>query len=427
MTKRLSKTLSITQAIGLGITVVVGSGLLLLPGIAYHQAGDASIYVWLLCGLLVMPLLVIFSALGAKYPSAGGVAGFVQSAFSRHFAAAVEVMLIGTFGLGIPAIALTGSYYLASFFNLDEQAELFFFGASITLIWVAFAINYLGARISGNVQKYLAIALVLILILIPITALMLAEGYHGEGVSPINSVDWSKVFPLIGLVFFAFTGWEMLSFTIEEYKNPKRDYPISVALSFVIVLTLYLLLVFAIQSIVPSDNPALNTAPLSLLAGQVLGKTAFYLVSVVSFVVILANIIGAVWASSRLVFSSSREGLLPGFIEKLSKNKTPQNALLVTCTVFSMVLALNYLKWLSVSDLLRIAGQNFFIIYGVAVLAYINTVDNIGKRLFGVLSLIIVVFTMSNFGMELLYPAFLLIIGYLLSRYQQSLSSRQSS
>ena len=54
---KLKKTLSISQAVGLGITIVVGSGLLLLPGLAYQDAGASSIYVWVICALLVTPCL----------------------------------------------------------------------------------------------------------------------------------------------------------------------------------------------------------------------------------------------------------------------------------------------------------------------------------------------------------------------------------
>ena len=321
VSNKLKKTLSISQAVGLGITIVVGSGLLLLPGLAYQDAGASSIYVWVICALLVIPLLVIFSALGAKYPSAGGVAGFMQNAFSRHISSATEMMLLGTFGLGIPAIALTGSYYVNTLITVDIQFENIALVISLLMIFVAFLVNYLGAAISGNIQKYLAITLVLALLLIPILSLIFAGEYKGEGISGISSIEINNIFPLLGMVFFAYTGWEMLSFTIEEYKNPKRDYPISVALSFIVVIVLYFLLVISIQLIVPIDDVLLSTAPLSALSQNVFGSMAGDIVGLLSFIIILANLIGAIWAASRLVFSSAREGLLPASIAKLSVNK----------------------------------------------------------------------------------------------------------
>jgi amino acid efflux transporter len=418
MSNELKKTLNISQAVGLGITIVVGSGLLLLPGLAYQDVGASSIYVWVICALLVIPLLVIFSALGAKYPTAGGVAGFMQNAFSRHISSATEVMLLGTFGLGIPAIALTGSYYVNTLINVDVQFESITLTVSLLMLFVAFSVNYLGAAISGNIQKYLAITLVLALLLIPILSLMFANEFNGEGISRISNVEINNIFPLLGMVFFAYTGWEMLSFTIEEYKNPKRDYPISVALSFFIVIILYFLLVISIQLIVPIDNVLLSTAPLSALSQHVFGSMAGNIVGVLSFVIILANLIGAIWAASRLVFSSAREGLLPASIAKLSVNKVPRISLIVTCLFFSTVLILNYFNFLQVNDLLRLAGQNFFILYGMAVLAYIKISETKKQKIFGFISLVIVMAAMGTFGFELLYPATLLSFGYLMSRYK---------
>ena len=169
----------------------------MLPGLAYQDAGASSIYVWVICALLVTPLLVIFSALGAKYPSAGGVAGFMQNAFSRHISSATEMMLLGTFGLGIPAIALTGSYYVNTLITVDIQFETIALVISLLMIFVAFLVNYLGAAISGNIQKYLAITLVLALLLIPILSLIFAGEYKGEGISRISSIKINNIFSFI--------------------------------------------------------------------------------------------------------------------------------------------------------------------------------------------------------------------------------------
>lgn len=418
--RQLKKTLTVTQAVGVGITIVVGSGLLLLPGLAYTQAGGASVYVWLLCALLVVPLLVIFSALGARYPTAGGVAGFMQNAFSRNAAAATEVLLIGTFGLGIPAIALTGSYYLNTLLPTAKVSDAVTSASAIALLGVAYLVNVLGAKISGNVQRALAIFLVLALLLIPLLALTFSPTANGTGITAPSQVRVAAVLPLFGMVFFAFTGWEMLSFTVEEYKNPKRDYPIAVALSFIIVLFLYLFLVVAIQILLSPNNPQLSTAPLSALAMHAFGESAGRLVAVLSFVIIVANLIGAVWAASRLVFSSAREGLLPNRLAQLGKHKIPRAATMATCLFFIAIIIANHFGILSVSDLLRLAGQNFFILYAMAVLAYIKTATTRRTFLFGIVSLIIAAISMGTFAAELLYPAGLACVGYGLSQFRRA-------
>jgi amino acid efflux transporter len=81
---RLRGHLKLPGAIALAITIVVGSGALVLPGVAYRQAGTAALYGWLLAAVVTVPLLVILARLGAAHPGAGGVAGFVQAAFGRR-------------------------------------------------------------------------------------------------------------------------------------------------------------------------------------------------------------------------------------------------------------------------------------------------------------------------------------------------------
>jgi amino acid efflux transporter len=81
---RLVKTLTLAPAVGLAITMVVGSGLLVLPGLAYLEAGSTAIYAWIISALVSVPLLVVFARFGATFPGAGGIAGFVQQTFSRR-------------------------------------------------------------------------------------------------------------------------------------------------------------------------------------------------------------------------------------------------------------------------------------------------------------------------------------------------------
>src|SRR5215475_11663709 len=80
MTKPAGSTqnLTITRASALYIGALLGPGLLLLPGLAAAQAGPASILAWIaLLGLSGL-FAAVFSALGRRFPSAGGVMGYVS-------------------------------------------------------------------------------------------------------------------------------------------------------------------------------------------------------------------------------------------------------------------------------------------------------------------------------------------------------------
>ncbi|PWK07439.1 APC family permease [Tumebacillus permanentifrigoris] len=407
----LAKTLTVGQAIGLAITIVVGSGLLVLPGLAYQQVQGAALYAWIVDALIVIPLLVIFAFLGANFPSAGGIAGFLQAGFSRRAGAATEVLLLGTFSLGIPAIALTGGNYFATAVGGGEKTAI---AATLGLLLMAGLVNFLGAKVSGRVQQVLAFTLIGLLVIVAVVALLFGDTTAGTGVPPL--AEWTNGLPVMGMVFFAYTGWEMLSFTAEEYRNPKRDFPIAVAASFISVILLYLGIALAVQLTLAPSNEHVTTAPVAALLFSFLGEASGRFVGVLGVVIIAANLIGATWAASRLVFSSAREGLLPKVLSRLDAGtQSPRIALVSVILLFSGVVVLQATKVISLQSLLQVAGQNFFLLYGLSVAAYLKLVPRTSYKVFGVLTLLLVVAVMGTFSWWILYPISLLIIGYTVS------------
>ena len=420
--QHLAKTLSVGQAIGLGITIVVGSGLLVLPGLAYREVGDAAIWAWVGDALLVLPLLVVFGYLGSRYPSAGGIAGFVQAGFGRTGAAATEVLLIGTFCLGIPAIAITGGNYMAAAVGGGSAVAA---ASALALLVLGGAVNWLGASLSGRLQQVLAVVLV-VLVTGGAAAALLAAPVVNPQVAELS--DWELAVPALGIVFFAYTGWEMLSFTAEEYRNPHRDFPLAIAGSFVAVVGMYLLIALGVQRSLDAEDPETVTAPVAALLTATFGSAAGRVVGVLGGVIIAANVVGAVWAASRLFFSSAREGLLPPRLARVDPaSRAPRAAIATALTVMSVVWLAHTLGLVSLSLILRLPGQNFLVLYGLSVAAYVVLVRSTAQRLLGVLAGLLVLLTAATFGPGLLYSAALMLVGGLLSRLRVARRARSAT
>jgi amino acid efflux transporter len=403
----LSRSLTSSQAIALAITTIVGSGLLVLPGIAYQQVGNAALYAWIINALLVLPLLVIYAYLGSNFPSAGGVAGFVQAAFSRPIGAATETLLLGTFVMGGSAIALTGGHYFSAALRGNTTVVIL---ATFAIVAISGLVNYQGIKISGRVQQFLAISLVGILAIAAFLALMFGDIRAGEGIAPL--LDFSKAFPIIDTIFFAFTGFEMLSFTTEEYKNPKRDFPIAVLVSYIIVVLLYIVISLAVQLTLPRDNPELGSAPIAAILAALFGRASGQFVALVGTVIILSNLIAGSWAASRLVFSSSREGLLPSFIGVVeSRSQVPRVAVILTMLSFTVVCGLNYVGVIPLSILFSFAGQGFFAVNALSALAYLKLTRKRWQRTLGIFTLILVFAVMGTFGEGLVFVFLLMGVG----------------
>jgi amino acid efflux transporter len=410
--QRLEKSLSLGPAIGLAITMVVGSGLLVLPGLAYSQVGAAAIYAWLISAIAVGPILVIFSSLGAKFPNAGGIAGFMQASFGRTAGMATEILILGAIPGGA-AIAITGGQYFAVIADGSQLSMII--GTGLVLL-LGGLVNYLGARISGKVQQYLAFLLVFLLVLVAVTSFVF--GARIGGIAPPQ--EWPKSIPAFGLVFFAFVGWEMMAFTSEEFKNPKRDFPLMMVISFVIVVVLYSIIATATQYMFQPNDLILVHAPLAGMLSKVMGPISGKFVAGIGFVLVLANFTSVVWAFSRLVFSSAREGLLPQSLAQLETQRTiPSRAIVAVTIIFGLFVLANFSNLISHNLLFELAGVSFFFSYLLAIIVYLKLANSYIQKALGIAALSLTIGLYFSFGQKGFYAIVLFIIGLFLSKIKK--------
>lgn len=110
--KAFQETLSLPQIVALYIGAVVGSGILLIPGLTAELAGPASIIAWLVMSILVIPMALTMGLLSAKYPNTGGVSHFVRLAFGDRPANCVGWFFLLSVPIGGPILAVTGANYI---------------------------------------------------------------------------------------------------------------------------------------------------------------------------------------------------------------------------------------------------------------------------------------------------------------------------
>lgn len=102
---KLEGHLGLASGILLIVTVIIGSGILVLPGFVFENIGQDGIYVWFACALLSAPILATMVLLGGAYPSSGGVAYYAKLAFGQY----LELLFLGATMVGLPSITLAGA------------------------------------------------------------------------------------------------------------------------------------------------------------------------------------------------------------------------------------------------------------------------------------------------------------------------------
>src|SRR6266496_348847 len=119
---RSPRSLTTARGAALYTGALLGPGLLLLPGLAAAQAGPASILAWLaLLGLSGL-FAAVFSALGRRYPSAGGVMGYVTAGLGPRAGLATGWMFLAGVVCGAPIVCLIGASYVTGLTGGDRKS-----------------------------------------------------------------------------------------------------------------------------------------------------------------------------------------------------------------------------------------------------------------------------------------------------------------
>ncbi len=424
----LKKTVTLGRGVVLAILMVIGSGLLGLPGLV-ADAGTVQevVFGWLLIILAAMPLIQICAELGKKFPYSGGLFHYAREAVGEWGGYAVTALVCGSFILGEPAVALIGGEYLQHIFGLSDYGVhllAFLIITAMTLITVA------GVRLV-SFFNYAAVVILLFLIaaltfynfnffssglVFSINALF--EGISGItgmvlGISgsdsPVHFPDPYNVWKISALLFWAFLGWENMSFGLGELQNPEKNVKRVFWLSF--GLTIYIYLMLAATSIgADADGVPLSGASglVELVKFTPPGNLLIWLMGVV----IIANVTCWNFASSRLVYASGKEEVLPAFLGKISKRGQPMASILSMYIAFVLVLLITCVFDISVSSLLMLVNQNFLFLYGFILLSYWKTETGWRRWVYSGFSFLSISFLVSGFTWKILYSVALTGIGY---------------
>lgn len=360
-----TRTLTVWRGTAIFLNIVLGAGLLTLPGLAIGAVGNLAPLIWLSCAVVSVPLLIVFARLGRRYPGSGGIASFAAEGFGLRGRSVATFLLLGAVILGLPSIALIGGHYAAALLEIDAHL------AAALLLAAAALPNLLAPGRAGRVQAVLATALLGFFCAVIVACGIALGGTGGTGTVtvPVQMPPPEAIVSVFLMVFFAFTGWELGAGISAEFHNPARDFPLAIGLSFLAVLALYLGLTLLLLGI--DLSPAETAAPLGPLAGRAFGGIGQGTVSLAAVVLVLANLSAAIWAVSRLLWSSAEDGLLPRPLARL-QGGAPRRAVVATLLVLSAVLGLSAALGIELATFLEFAGQNFFLLFSVAALVLLR-------------------------------------------------------
>jgi amino acid efflux transporter len=357
-TPALRKAVTMRYAVALYMSSVLGSGVLVLPGLAAQIAGPASLIAWLLLSLASYPLAYTFASLSARKPESGGVYAFARESFGQRWADPVGWLFIVWYVTGAPVVTVIAASYLSYAIPLGKT--MIYIVAALIILGT-FLINYRGIVISGKVQLAVIVAIVGLLLTAVIASAPLVRlenftPFFPNGLLPIGVAS--------ALIFWSYLGYENVSNVAEEFKNPERDFNRSITLSVIVISGLYLSVAFATVG-TQSYKAGGSVAPFAAILSNALGIYGGVGTGVLAVFIIFGTVNAYTTGMSRVIYSVAKEGGLPRAIARIhSKTGAPHLSLALLTSLGMITLVVSYFLSIDLQTALLIPS-------GAAILVYV--------------------------------------------------------
>ncbi|MBM3820148.1 MAG: amino acid permease [Acidimicrobiia bacterium] len=374
--KALRRSLSAWDLTMLGIGAVIGTGIFVLTGTAAaNQAGPAITMSYLAAGVACLFAALCYAEFASMVPIAGSAYTYAYASLGELIAWLIGWDLILEYAVGSMTVAIGWSGYMQRLLS----------GAGITLpVWMA---NAPSASAPGAIINLPAVLIVLAIMVLLVIGIRESARFNAAivtiklvaivffifmGFRYVDPVNWQPFAPyglpgIMGaaaVVFFAYIGFDAVSTTAEEAKNPRRDLPIGIIASLVVCTLLYLAVAAVLSGIVPVIQYRSNAQILPDLPAADPGLTQQFLNAPVAFAL---SVIGLDWASylvsagavagitsvllvmllsqPRIFFAMSRDGLLPQGVSKVHPRfGTPYITTIITCVIVAIVAGLTQIQ-----------------------------------------------------------------------------------
>lgn len=414
---KLYRNLTLRDLTAMAIAAIVGAGIFGTIGNASASGGPAVsllfIFTALACGLSAL----CYAEFASRIPISGSAYTYAYSTLGEFIAWIIGWTLLMEYSVGNIAVAISWSDYFTSFLrgfniNFPEFLSSDYMGAyrgyektmqllhsgtpfqqvpgylqeaykawttapmisSIRIIadipaffitCVITALVYIGIKETKQASNIMVLLKVLVII-----AVILIGGFY------VNPVNWhpfapngiSGVLKGVSAVFFAYIGFDAISTTAEECKNPQRDLPKAMMLSLIICTILYIALTLVLTGMVNYKELAVGD-PLAFVFAKnnlnwISGIIGFSAIIAMASVLLIFQV-----GQPRIWMSMSRDGLLPKRFSVIHPRfKTPGFSTIIT-GVFVGVPAL-FMNLTEVTDLTSIGTLFAFAIVCAGVLKF---------------------------------------------------------
>ena len=426
----LHKTLGVKDLTAFGIAAIIGAGIFSTIGKASADGGPAVIFLFIFTAVACSFAAFAYAEFASMVPVSGSAYTYSYVAFGELIAWIIGWSLIMEYAIGnitvaiswsdyftgllssikIPALNIDGIHlpdwitmdYLTArnghihadalvnagknYGDLDEAIRIsnnawvtsprigrFHLIADLPALAIIIFITWLvyrGMKESRNASNAMVIVKLAVILLVLSVGVFYVDTSNWNPFAP-NGV--SGVLKGVSAVFFAYIGFDAISTTAEECKNPQRDLPRGMMWAIIICTVLYVAIALVLTGIVNYKSLAVGD-PLAFVFDQIDLKLMSGIIAVSAVFAMASVLLVFQMGQPRIWMSMSRDGLLPKAFSRIHPiYKTPSFATVVTG--FVVAVPSLFMNLTIVTDLCSIGTLFAFVLVCAGVLVLQNKPD----------------------------------------------------
>jgi APA family basic amino acid/polyamine antiporter len=356
--KGLDRTLGPIQLMLLGVGAVIGTGIFVLTAVGAERAGPGLVLSFVIAATVCGFAALAYAELSAMVPVAGSAYTYSYVVMGEFIAWLVGWNLILEYAVAGAAVAVGWSGYMTGLLHsmgvdvpLSLKAGMFAVqGGGVNLIAVgAVAVATVLLIIGTRESAYFNSVLVFVKLLALSAFIVIAAPHidwanfepfmpYGFGSTEVDGVS-KGVMAAAALIFFAYIGFDAVSTAAEEVRNPNRNVPLGLIGTLVVCTTVYVLVAAGAVGTTPYTQLAGNTEPLASILRTLGFPTVGNLVALAAIVALPTVVLMMIYAQTRILFTMSRDGLLPERLSNLHPRFHTPHVITVITGVFVAVVA----------------------------------------------------------------------------------------
>ena len=362
----LHKTLGVRDLTAFGIAAIVGAGIFSTIGKASFDGGPGIIFLFLFVAVACGFSALCYAEFASMVPVSGSAYTYSYVAFGELIAWIIGWDLLMEYAIGNIAVAISWSDYFTSlmkgigvhipeFLTMDYWTAQAMASDAATIAWqtapsignlkficdipafcivvLITCITYIGIKESKNSANIMvALKLAVILLVIALGAFYVKpENWH-----PFMPNGVGGILKGTAAVFFAYIGFDAISTTAEECKDPQRDLPRGMIYSLIICTIIYVLIALVITGMVNYKKLDVGD-PLAFVFQEVNLNWIAGIVAVSAVIATASVLLVFQIGQPRIWMSMSRDGLLPPIFSRIHpKFKTPSFSTILTGVVVAV-------------------------------------------------------------------------------------------